>query len=326
MPAHAAQLRYPHGRVLLARTKLAYVHLRNLLNDAKRDRTARVAGYVGIWLPDEFVLLFLREGEPVNALSLTPRGSEGISIAAATARVPTEPEFGEICFHEASAEQLVCMYHTLRTEPEPWPAGVNAADPRELFPHLRGVDFNGVVEVIARGTVNYLVFRDGLIEQMYLTDDLGAGRTEQLSRLFGPPSPRPRVHVRSWLAPITMPSQAAPGLVGAYRELVDRLYAELEASGVPVPSAVGERVRAALLDRHRSLRAFAAGSGKHDDPAEDQDEVTAGIAAWTVETLREALDGDDEAAARVIKTAARDRRHMLHAAGYLSALPWELEW
>ncbi len=326
MPAHAALLRYPHGRVLLARTKLAYVHLRNLLSDAKRDRTARVAGYVGIWLPDEFVLLFLRDGEPVNALSLTPRATMRISIAAAMARVPAEPEFGEICFHEASADQLVCMYHTLSTDPQPWPDGVTATDPRELFPHLRTIEFTGVVEVVARDTANYLVFREGLIEQMYLTDDLGTGRTEQLSRLFGPPSPRPRVRVRGWSAPLIMPSQAAPGLVAAYRELIDRLYAELASAGVPVPSAVGERVRSALVERHPSLHAFAGGQGKQDDPAEEQDEVTAAIAAWTTDTLREALDGDETTAARVIKTAARDRRHMLHAAGYLSALPWEIEW
>jgi len=28
----------------------------------------------------------------------------------------------------------------------------------------------------------------------------------------------------------------------------------------------------------------------------------------------------------VVGEAARERRHMLHAAGFLSALPWELEW
>jgi hypothetical protein len=40
--------------------------------------------------------------------------------------------------------------------------------------------------------------------------------------------------------------------VGAYRELVDRLYLELGSYGVPVPSAVGERVRAALVERIRA--------------------------------------------------------------------------
>jgi len=326
MPAHAAQLRYPHGRVLLARTKLAYVHLRNLLNDAKRDRTARVGGYVGIWLPDEFVLLFLREGEPVNALSVHAHGAVPVSIGAAVARVPADPEFGEICFHEAPAEQLVCMYHTLRSTPTPWPSDVAPDDPRALFPHLRNVSFTGVIEVVMRDTANYLLFRDGLIDQTYLTDDLGTERSEQLSRLFGPPSPRPRVRVRGWPAPLIMPAQTPPSLVAAYRELVDRVYTELTSAGVPVPSAVGERVRTSLLDRHPSLHAFAEGASKPDDPAAEQDEVTAAVAAWTIETLREALDGDEAAAAKLITTAARDRRHMLHAAGFLSALPWEIEW
>src|SRR4030095_8264591 len=118
MPAPAAQLRYPHGRVLLARTKLAYVHLRNLLSDAKRDRTARVAGYVAVWLPEEFIVLFLRDGEVVNAVRITPRGNEAIAISSALARIPAEPEFGEIAFHEAAVELLVCMYHTFLVPPE----------------------------------------------------------------------------------------------------------------------------------------------------------------------------------------------------------------
>src|SRR5215210_8327772 len=67
MPLNAAGLRFPHDRVLLARTKLAYVHLRNLLTDAKRDRAARVFGYVAIWLPEGILVLYLQEGEVVNA-------------------------------------------------------------------------------------------------------------------------------------------------------------------------------------------------------------------------------------------------------------------
>ena len=325
MPAHAAQLRYPYGRVLLGRTKLAYVHLRNLISDAKRDRTARVAGYVAVWLPEEFILLFLREGEVVNALRVTPRGTEPMPISAALARIPAEPEFGEIAFHEAPAEQLVCMFHTLLHEPAPWPTDVVAGDPRSLFPHLRDTRYTGVLEVVNRDAVNYLVLRDGLIEQTYVTDDNAGGRTEQLSRIFGPSSPKPRATVRGWPGQMSMPSQAPASLVAAYRDLVERLYAELGSYGVPVPSAVGERVRDSLVDRHPSLRRFIGGS-KPEDPSEDQDEVTAAVAAWVAETIRESLDGDDDAAASVVKAAAKERRHMLHAAGFLSALPWTIEW
>jgi len=325
MPAHAAQLRYPFGRVLLGRTKLAYVHLRNLLSDAKRDRTARIAGYVAIWLPEEFIVLFLRDGEVVNALSATTRGTENIAISSALARIPPEPEFGEIGFYEASPELLVCMYHTLLAQPDAWPADLVAADPRALFPHLRDTNFSGVIEVVNRDMANYLVLHDGLIEQTFVADDNGGGRTEQLSRMFGPPSPRPRARVRSWRGPLTMPAQAPAALVATYREFIERLYSELGSYGVPVPSAVGERVRDSLVANHPSLKRFVIGA-RSEDPADDGDQVTAAVAAWVTGTIREALDGDEDAARNVVKTAARDRRHALHAAGFLAALPWELEW
>jgi hypothetical protein len=325
MPAPAAQLRYPYGRVLLGRTKLAYVHLRNLLSDAKRDRTARVAGYVAIWMPEEFIVLFLREGEVVNAVSSTQRGVESIAISSAIARVPPEPEFGEIAFYEAPVELLVCLYHGLVVPAAPWPADLQSGDPRVLFPHLRDTKFSGVIEVVNRDTANYLVLHDGLIEQTYVADDNGAGRTEQLARIFGPPSPRPRARVSGWPAPLSMPTQAPAALIATYRELVERLYLELGSYGVPVPSAVGERVRDSLIPSFPSLRRFAAGA-KPEDPAEDGQEVTAGVASWVAATIREALDGDEEAARSVVTAAARERRHALHAAGFLSALPWELEW
>ena len=47
-----------------------------------------------------------------------------------------------------------------------------AGDPRSLFPHLRDTRYTGVLEVVNRDAVNYLVLRDGLIEQTYVTDDI----------------------------------------------------------------------------------------------------------------------------------------------------------
>ena len=67
--------------------------------------------------PRSSLLLFLRDGEVVNAISATQRGTESIAISSALARIPAEPEFGEIAFHEAPAELLVCMYHTLLVPP-----------------------------------------------------------------------------------------------------------------------------------------------------------------------------------------------------------------
>src|SRR5947208_2135751 len=132
MPVSPASLRFPFSRVLLPRTRLAYVHLRNLLTDAKRDRAARISGYVAVSLPDELVILYLLGGEVVNAPVRDSRTSGALSIATALEKVPPEPEYGEICFNEADPEQLACMFATQATTADAWPTGMASQDPAAL--------------------------------------------------------------------------------------------------------------------------------------------------------------------------------------------------
>ena len=44
-----------------------------------------------------------------------------MSIAPALEKVPAEPEYGEICFHEADDEQLACMFSSQTTPPSRGP-------------------------------------------------------------------------------------------------------------------------------------------------------------------------------------------------------------
>ena len=41
--------------------------------------------------------------------------ARAIAIASALEKIPSEPEYGEICFHEADEEQLACMFETQST-------------------------------------------------------------------------------------------------------------------------------------------------------------------------------------------------------------------
>jgi hypothetical protein len=106
MAASHTALRFPHTRVLLHRTRLAYIHLRNLLNDAKRDRSARISGCAAISLPEELVILYLIGGEVANATVRDSHGSRAVAIPSALDKVPNEAEYVEICLHEADLEQL----------------------------------------------------------------------------------------------------------------------------------------------------------------------------------------------------------------------------
>ena len=171
MPLPAATLRFPHERVLLHRTRLAYVHLRNLLTDAKRDRAARVYGYVVVWLPEELLLLYLQEGEVVNTTaSGDGQHFRALAITEALAKVPSAAEFGDICFHQCEDEQLATMYWSQVREPIPWPSELKVHDRAAVLGFLLATMHDGVVEVRADGGLNYGVVREGRVVRGFFAD------------------------------------------------------------------------------------------------------------------------------------------------------------
>src|SRR5256884_9883285 len=86
-PLRLADLPSPQVTGLIQRTRLAFIHLDNLLAFAKRDRDGRVDGYITAYLPEECLLLFFRKGEAVNAASLDTTGRRVITITEALKRM-----------------------------------------------------------------------------------------------------------------------------------------------------------------------------------------------------------------------------------------------
>src|SRR2546430_8254012 len=82
-PVRLADLTFPQVNRLIHRTRLAFVHLDNLLAFAKRDRDGRVDGYITAYLPEECLLVFFRKGEAMNAASLHTGGGEAAPITQA---------------------------------------------------------------------------------------------------------------------------------------------------------------------------------------------------------------------------------------------------
>lgn len=321
-------LRFPHGRVFLPRTKLAYVHLRNLLSDAKRDRAARVHGYVAIWLPEELVLLFMQSGELVNATH-TSNGKtyEPLPIGEALARVPPEPEFGAICFHEADDEQLACMYASQSTPCEPWPDELDPRDPSSLFPFLMSSMFDGTVEIMTDGMVNYLVIRDGTVHRAYLADESSGPVVERVARLFGGEPRKATLLVRRWAVPLALPVQAAPALIQAYRELVYGVITRLVEHGNESAPAVAEHARLELARTHPALANFSSTNGRVTrDPVADTASLTTGVAAWMSDVLWTAMGHDAPPPEQLLRDLTRERRHMFQSAGLYDRLPWRVEW
>ena len=158
-PVRLADLQFPQVNRLIHRTRLAFIHLDNLLAYAKRDRDGRVDGYLAAHLPDECVLLFFRKGEAVNAAALHTVGRQVITITEALKRMRTEVERGDLTYCAAPMEQLAWMYAACAGEYKPRAIDVN--QPEKFFPALQQEKITGVLELISNGRVSYLKFDHG---------------------------------------------------------------------------------------------------------------------------------------------------------------------
>jgi hypothetical protein len=323
MQHHVAALRYPYARVLLPRTRLAYIHLRNLLTDAKRDRSARVSGYVAIWLPEEFLTLYMQRGEVVNAAIRDKDGSQVIAIAKALEKVPTEPEYGEICFHEADEAQLACMFTAQTKQAEAWPDGLAVSDPAVLFPYLMAITFDGSIEIVADDTVNYLVFKNGNVERAFMTAGHNGTLVDRVAKLFAREG-RTGSKLQRWPEAPPLPVQAPPALVQAYRDLATGLIQRLIAAGKEGAPAIAEQARQNLLTEHDSLEGFSFNGRPAKDPVTETAKLTKAMAAWMKEVIWAAVDHDVLPPEQLIKELTWDRRHMFQSAGLYDQLPWRV--
>ncbi len=324
MPASPAGLRFPHSRVVLPRTRLAYVHLRNLLTDAKRDRAARISGYVAVSLPDELVMLYLLDGEVANATVLDARGARALSIAEAIDKVPPEPEYGEICFHEADEEQLACMFATQSMAPEPWPGSMVPHNPAALFPYLMSTTFDGIIEIIANDNVNYLAYSNGSVARAFLATALHGTVVDRVAKLFGREGRVGDLRVSRWGVPNPLPVQAPPALIQAYRDLASALVQRLVEQGRDSAPAIAEHARQRLIVAHPSLEGFSFSGRPTKDPLADTVGITLGIAALIREVMWTAVDHDATSPADLLKELTWDRRHMFQSAGLYDQLPWKV--
>jgi len=330
MPLPAATLHFPHDRVLLSRTRLAYVHLRNLLTDAKRDRAAKVYGFVAVWLPEELLLLYMQEGEVVNATA-TVDGMQfrSLSIAEAIAMVPSAAEFGEICFCEADDEQLATMYWSQLLEPVAWPAELNVHDPAALFAFLNATMHDGVIEVHSEnGGLNYGIVRNGGIARGFFADAAVAGASAgaRLTALLAGGRLSDRKRTRLWPVPPPLPVQAPPAMIQAYRDLMAAIVKRLVDGGVDGAPSVAEHARKMLTETHPCLERFSLTHPHPRDPVTESPALSGAMGAWIGELLWTAAPPDGITPERLIGELARDRRHMFQSAGLFDALPWKVEW
>jgi hypothetical protein len=320
--------RFPWREQYLARTRLCYVDLGRLLSHAKRDRAARVPGYVQVELGDAIHLLFLESGEPVNAATLWPDRREVVPLAGLLRTLGAEIERGEgghIAFYGVDPDQLGAMFATISGAPLEWASAANGLDP--LFAEIQRRRADGVLELSDEGRSGYVCVTDGLARRCFVSEGPDAASGAEALRRFVAGS---NGAMRATLHPLlrSLPVQAPPGLFELYAtllgDLTRRLRSHLSADEVD-DLFESTRERNGAADR-------LAGFRRTDDrvtPGEgtaSPEGLTKAVGDWVSELAAAAADRTGADPADLLLDACLPHRFALEETGLLARLPWPLAW
>jgi hypothetical protein len=150
---------------------------------------------------------------------------------------------------------------------------------------------------------------------------------DRVKKLFAREGRVVDLHVSRWDVPAPLPSlpiQAPPSLVQAYRDLASALVRRLVDSGRDSAPTIAEHARQNLLSAHPVLESFTRGTESHKDPLTDTKHLTSGIAAWIREVIWAAVDHDATSPEELLRELTWDRRHVFQSAGLYDEIPWKV--
>jgi hypothetical protein len=327
-PVRLADLTFPQVNRLIHRTRLAFVHLDNLLAFGKRDRDGRVDGYITAYLPDECLLLFFRKGEAVNAASLHPGGRHVITITEALKRMRAEVERGELAYAAAPMEQLAWMYQSCAVVAQP--RVMDAANPGGLFPVLQHERASGVLELISNGRVSYLSFDDGRFTRGYFCDKPDALPIPKfIESQFQPDAEgqTPGLSANTFPAVPELPAQAPNSLINTYRELYWRIVDEVDKEFPGEAKRRAQKVSAGIRDAHKAITILSVPRGADTPDAVVQpEELSNALTDWSLQLLEGVEVMMPGTAPKILREATREHRYVLQSSGFYGRLPWQVTW
>src|SRR5947207_2516523 len=327
-PVRLADLTFPQVNRLIHRTRLAFIHLDNLLAFGKRDRDGRVDGFITAYLPDECLLLFFRQGEAVNAASLHTAGRQVITPMEALKRMRAEVERGELAYSAAPMEQLAWMYQSCAVPIEM--RSVDASQPGAFFAGFARDKTSGILELTSNAHVSYVRFDAGRYHSGYFCDKpdvmaIPKFLESQFHGVAGGQTPVLTATVFPYVA--DLPQQAPNALINTYRELYWRIVDEVEKEFPGEAKRRAQKVSAGILEQHRAIGILSAARGvETPDAVVQPEELAAALMDWSRQLLQGVEVIMPGTAPKILREATREHRYVLQAAGFYGQLPWPVTW
>ena len=321
-------LDFPSTGKMIARTRMAFIHLDNVLAYAKRDRDGMVDAYMSAYLPEELIILFFRKGEIINAATLRSDGRHLIPIPEALRRMKVELERSEVSYCQAPMEQLLRMYSSCASPPKP--RFIDVAQPEKFFDVFRTEVYDGVLELVIDGGVSFLHFVGGVFTGGQLHDHpAGINADKYLLKLLGVGGKPPREVVAHDLVAVVreLPVQALPTQIKLFREVHGRIISAADKELMGDATRKHQRYSAGLSGQYPALELLSMPEyGAPPTLVVTGDQLTEAFAAWTEKLLSDVELVSPGGAVTVLREATKENRHQLQAAGYFELLPWPVQW
>ena len=327
-PVRLTDLTFPQVNRLIHRTRLAFIHLDNLLAFAKRDRDGRVDGYITAYLPDECLLLFFRRGEAMNAASLHTAGRQVITITEALTRMRAEVERGELVYAAAPMEQLAWMYQSCAV-----PVQMRTVDPSQpgaFFAGFAREKTTGILELMSNARVSYVRFEGGRYHSGFFCDKpdtmaIPRFLESQFQANAAGEAPVLTAAVFPYVA--DLPQQAPNALINTYRELYWRIVDEVEKEFPGEAKRRAQKVSSGILEAHKAIAILSAPRGAETPDAVVQpEELSNALTDWSLQLLEGIEVVSPGTAPKILREATREHRYVLQSAGYYGRLPWPVTW
>jgi hypothetical protein len=309
----------PHGRTILQNAPLQFVNLDSVLNAGKVERGHQISGFLEMVYPDGVDLLFLKRGEPMNAVRIEERPFPA-SIADVVSRARGSIQ-GIISLYEASPE-IVTMAITAFSQPPVLEESLRErADLRRVLDRLAVEEFKGFVALERKEEISFLLFDGGRLRKGYFASHTPPALEEMLD------GEHPyELHLRGFRLEELPAEQASPAHIAFLLRVLNGVVGQMRALVGPelVQRTVASSHRLAVAN-HPALADFSwddDGNAAGDSMAAPE-VLNAGFADWIdsfAESFRVLLG---ERVDTLVSDSLRDYRFALRAAGFDRRPRWE---
>ncbi len=166
-------MRFPLGRPIIENTRLEFINLNNVLTASKRERAHRIVGYIAIYYHDISELIFLNQGEPFNAVRISPDRREIVPISEIVEKAKKAVS-GTLSEYATDETLLRLMISSVTLQPLRSVVDLTRIQPRIFIDKLKNGRFNGFILVRSGLDESYMYFEKGVVPGCYI-----AGRPDR---------------------------------------------------------------------------------------------------------------------------------------------------